>query len=163
MFIYQIDDLVNQGIVNLGDSELTIQGKILVKSISISKQLREMAINICQQEKQAGRICIAVESPNYLTIWKQKIDNQLQRQKKVNSEASKETSRKIQTVDTELISACQKQLAKYIGPIGKFIIDDLVGENADINAEDFVELVSQEIPDLSQRQEFRKYFVNILT
>ncbi|BAQ66006.1 hypothetical protein [Geminocystis sp. NIES-3709] len=161
MFIYEIEDLENQGIVNLGDSELTIQGKILVKSISISKQLREMAINICQQEKLAGRVCIAIENQSYLTIWKQKIDDKLHPQKKVDSVSVKESSAKAKKIQREIISVCEKQLVKYIGPIGKFIVDDLVAENSDILAEDFIELVSQEIPDSSKRKEFRQYFANI--
>ncbi len=161
MFIYEIQDLENQGIVNIGESELSIQGKILVKSISISKQLRQMAINICQQEKQAGRICIAIENQSYLTIWKQKIDDKLHREEKANNVSSQKSVAKVKKIDREIISVCEKQLTKYIGPIGKFIIDDLVAENSNITAEDFIELISQDIPDMSKRKEFQQYFANI--
>lgn len=162
MFIYEIQELESQGIVNIGESELTIQGKILVKSISISKQLRQMAINICQQEKQAGRLCIAIENPNYFTIWKQKIDDKLHPQtKKLDNVSSTESEVKTKKLDKEIISVCEKQLSKYIGPISKFIIDDLITENHNLKAQDFIHLVSKEIPDSSQREEFRKYFANI--
>ncbi|MBL1211186.1 hypothetical protein [Geminocystis sp. GBBB08] len=162
MFVYHIDDLANQGIINIAESELIVKGQILVKGVSISKKLRQMAINICEQEEHAGRVCIAIESPNYLTIWKQKIDEKLHTQKKVETASSIELPTNYETINAELISACQKELSKYIGPIGKFIVDDLVAENPQITSEDFVDLVSEEIPDFSQKKAFRKYFSHIL-
>ncbi|BAQ60991.1 hypothetical protein GM3708_1397 [Geminocystis sp. NIES-3708] len=160
MFVYHVEELRNQGILNLANSELFHQGQKLVKSISISKRLKQMAINICQQEYQAGRVCIVVENESHFTIWKQKIDNQLK--KKITSDSPSESKIEVKPLDAQLISVCEKQLGQYVGPISKFIVDDLVAENPHITSKKLVNLVSEEIPDESHREEFKKYFINIL-
>lgn len=66
------DDLKAQGVLSQSTLELEFQGRLLTQSLSLSKHLRERAINLHQAELEAGNFCLLVEYSDYFTLWLEK-------------------------------------------------------------------------------------------
>ncbi|MEH2374591.1 serine/threonine-protein kinase [Nostoc sp.] len=54
------------------------------------------------------------------------------------------------------IKRCQQQLAYHIGPMANLIIEEILAQNPDISPDQFVELITREIPDFQAAFEFKK-------
>ncbi|MHC5826989.1 MAG: serine/threonine protein kinase, partial [Nostoc sp.] len=54
------------------------------------------------------------------------------------------------------IKRCQQQLAYHIGPMANLIIEEILAQNPDILPDQFVELITREIPDFQAAFEFKK-------
>ncbi|MDJ0702127.1 MAG: hypothetical protein QNJ46_02505 [Leptolyngbyaceae cyanobacterium MO_188.B28] len=78
MLIIDSEELEAQGLLYQGASEFTFQGKVMESSLAFSMRLLETAKNLCQQELDAGNLCILIKKFNYITLWKEK---QLERSK----------------------------------------------------------------------------------
>ena len=44
----------------------------MVSSLAFSMRLLQTAIDLCQQELDAGNFCLLVKKFNYITVWKEK-------------------------------------------------------------------------------------------
>ncbi|MEH2318115.1 serine/threonine-protein kinase [Nostoc sp.] len=54
------------------------------------------------------------------------------------------------------IKRCQQELAYHIGPMANLIIEEILAQNAYISPDEFVELITKEIPDFQAAFEFKK-------
>ncbi|MEH1908759.1 MAG: serine/threonine-protein kinase [Nostoc sp.] len=54
------------------------------------------------------------------------------------------------------IKRCQQELAYHIGPMANLIIEEILAQNPDISPDQFVELITREIPDFQAAFEFKK-------
>lgn len=179
MLIYQSEDLESQGLMNSNTSELILQGKKLFKSISISKRFRQAAIDMCQKELDSGRFCVLVEIPTFFTLWKQKLEfNPIIEKTSVEtfsaetSETTSETTPEttpettLETtpakLTTEFLNLCKQQLNKIVGPIAEYIMDDIMEANPDITPQQLVLLISNEIPNSSQSQQFKETLLSLI-
>ncbi|NJP08446.1 MAG: FHA domain-containing protein [Leptolyngbyaceae cyanobacterium RU_5_1] len=70
--IFKAEDLKAYGIPSQDTSEFVFQGRPLVGIFSLSKRLRQKALNLWQSELDAGRFCILVEYSNHFAIWAEK-------------------------------------------------------------------------------------------
>ena len=75
----QIQDLVvkaehleAQGIFTRDNSEFIFREKLLIEGISLSKHLRQKAVDLCQVELDEGKLCLLVEYPSHFTLWWEK-------------------------------------------------------------------------------------------
>lgn len=66
------DDLKAQGVLSQSTLEIEFQGRRLTQSLSLSKHLRERAIDLHQAELEAGNFCLLVEYSDYFTLWLEK-------------------------------------------------------------------------------------------
>ena len=60
-----------------------------------------------------------------------------------------------ESIDPYFIECCQKLLAKYIGPMAGFLIEELIADNPQIFPRQLVELLAAEIPNSQQAKEFQ--------
>ncbi|MEH2383183.1 MAG: serine/threonine-protein kinase [Nostoc sp.] len=54
------------------------------------------------------------------------------------------------------IKRCQQELAYHIGPMANLIIEEILAQNPYISPDEFVELITKEIPDFQAAFEFKK-------
>jgi hypothetical protein len=69
--MFKAEELEVQGISTQSESELVFQGRQLVAGLSLSKRLRQRAIDLWQSELNTGRFCLLVEYDNHFTIWQE--------------------------------------------------------------------------------------------
>ncbi|MBD2411502.1 hypothetical protein FACHB389_11685 [Nostoc calcicola FACHB-389] len=62
-------------------------------------------------------------------------------------------------LDSAFLQNCQRELARYIGPIARFIIEDTLAKYPRILAQELVELLSTEIPNPQNAKEFKKHLL----
>lgn len=163
MTFIKIEDLKARGVQKINSFELLYQGKIFVKSLSLSKRLQDVAINIEQEEIAAGRSCLIIESDFEWIVWKQ-----LPEQKESNTlseitqaeiakkESPPEFAKTSVLLTGEFITRCQEELTNYIGPIAAYILDDILDANPHLSPWELTELLMAEIPDLKKREQFKK-------
>jgi hypothetical protein len=72
MLLFTVEDLESQGIPYQQKSQFVFQGKLFTKSTSFSKKVRQTAIEIYKNYLNSGVFCLLVESPDYLTICRQR-------------------------------------------------------------------------------------------
>ena len=63
-------------------------------------------------------------------------------------------------VSAKEIELCQRELASYIGPIARLIIEDILSENVVITGKQLIESLAAEIPDSKLAQEFKQNLEN---
>lgn len=73
LLILQADDL-QQYASSAQEGEIIVQGRHLVEGVTLSPHLHVRAMELCQAELNAGRFCVLVEYPAYLTIWQEKVN-----------------------------------------------------------------------------------------
>lgn len=61
-----------------------------------------------------------------------------------------------QAIDSNFVSKCERDLIYLIGPIANFIIEEILQDNPQISATEFVEKLSQNIPDSLIAVEFKQ-------
>jgi len=59
------------------------------------------------------------------------------------------------SLDSEFVERCQRELAVSIGPIASFIIDDVIAQSSPHSPYELVEALAAEIPDLREAREFK--------
>lgn len=59
------------------------------------------------------------------------------------------------SLDSEFVERCQRELAVSIGPIASFIIDDVIAQSSPHSPHELVEALAAEIPDLREAREFK--------
>jgi serine/threonine-protein kinase len=59
------------------------------------------------------------------------------------------------SLDSEFVERCQRELAVSIGPIASFIIDDVIAQSFPHSPHELVEALAAEIPDLREAREFK--------
>lgn len=59
-------------------------------------------------------------------------------------------------LDPVFLERCQGELAHYIGPMARFILEDTLAEHPRISPQQLVDLLSTEIPDSKNAQQFKK-------
>ena len=70
--IFKVEELEEQGIYQQGVLEFRFQGKLLVEGLSLSKSLRQDAVDIGQEKLNAGKFCILIEYSAHFTVWEEK-------------------------------------------------------------------------------------------
>jgi TIR domain len=58
-------------------------------------------------------------------------------------------------IDPLFLARCQKELARYIGPMAQFILEDAIADHPQIQPQQLVELLSAEIPNSSSAKQFK--------
>jgi serine/threonine-protein kinase len=58
--------------------------------------------------------------------------------------------------DQEFIEFCQQELTRCIGPMAKYIVEDILLNSPDLTSQEFIEAVAAEIPNSQQSAEFRQ-------
>jgi len=69
------------------------------------------------------------------------------------SEPTTETST---ALDPTFLERCQRELARYIGPVARFILEDTLAEHPRIVPQELVELLSTEIPNPQNAKQFKE-------
>ncbi len=59
-------------------------------------------------------------------------------------------------LDPAFLDRCQKELARCIGPMASYLLNEVLAKNPGISAQQFVEELAEEIPNPQQAQAFRK-------
>lgn len=62
-------------------------------------------------------------------------------------------------LDPIFLERCQQELARYIGPMAQFIMEDTLAENSGIQPEQLVELLSNEITDPQNAKQFKEHLL----
>ncbi|NJR62073.1 MAG: FHA domain-containing protein [Cyanobacteria bacterium CRU_2_1] len=70
--IVKAEELVANGILSQGISELVFQDKRFIKGLSLSKRFRKKAIDLWQAELDTGKDCLLVEHTEHFTLWVEK-------------------------------------------------------------------------------------------
>ena len=70
MLVLQAEELRSQGKFSPKAKEFVFLGQRLLLSESFPKHWRAKVIKLCQEELDANRFCLVVESPTDLTIWR---------------------------------------------------------------------------------------------
>lgn len=62
-------------------------------------------------------------------------------------------------LDSAFLQNCQRELARYIGPIARFILEDTLAEYPRILPQELVELLSAEIPNPQNAKQFKEHLL----
>ncbi|MCJ8278651.1 MAG: hypothetical protein MJK14_01545 [Rivularia sp. ALOHA_DT_140] len=60
------------------------------------------------------------------------------------------------TIDDTLIKKCQQDLIYLIGPIANFIIEEILQSNPQISVSEFIDRLSQKVPDSGMAEKFKQ-------
>ena len=60
-------------------------------------------------------------------------------------------------LDPIFLERCQRELARYIGPMARFILEDTLAEHPRIVPQQLVELLSNEIPNPQNAKQFKEH------
>lgn len=63
------------------------------------------------------------------------------------------------TLDPIFLEKCQRELARFIGPMARFILDDTLAENPGIVPQQLVELLSTEISNPQNAKQFKEHLL----
>lgn len=152
LWVYKEEMLLGKGLLNAKKNELTMEGKLLVPTVSFARVYRDKAVEVCRQEMEEGILCVVVETRyGFYTVWREKVDTKTERSSPPLP----------QPIDANFMDNCQRELAKYIGPISKFIIEEMIEENPGISKKELIEKLALQIPNESQRLEFKSYFSSL--
>jgi serine/threonine-protein kinase len=58
---------------------------------------------------------------------------------------------------TAFIAQCEQELIHYVGPIGKFLVQNALEQQPHLSPENLVDLLALHIPQTTQAQEFRNH------
>jgi hypothetical protein len=72
MLVFTVEELENRGIPYKQKSQFTYNGKQFTKSTSFSHSVRQTALDLYKSYLNSGVFCMLVESPDYLTICRQR-------------------------------------------------------------------------------------------
>ena len=72
------------------------------------------------------------------------------------TQSAKSSREESQTIDANVISKCQRELAYSIGPIANFIIQQLLQSQPQISLGEFVTKLAEKIPEAKQALEFER-------
>jgi hypothetical protein len=133
-------ELVNMGIQVDQSPIISFQGKRFRRGPSFSLKNREIGISYCQREESRGCNFLLVENKTAVTVWKE--------------EQVAVVDSKLQIKRQHLIDNCRQELTKCIGPMASLIIEELAPEAESVEAEKFIKLIAEQIPDAKLAQEF---------
>jgi hypothetical protein len=142
-------ELVNMGIHADQSPMIFFQGKCFHRGPSFSLKNRAIGISYCQREESRGYNFLLVENKTSVTVWKEEqavvvVDSQLQVKRQ------------------HLLDNCRQELMKCIGPMASLIIDELTPEADSLEAEQFIKLIAEQIPDAKLAQEFTENMTSAL-
>ena len=135
--------------------QIIFRNKVLTRGPDFSKNSKETALEFCKIHCGGDRLCLLVEYPNYLSLWKEYNNNEMQK-----TEPSQQQLSQIK-LDGEFLSHCQQELAKLIGPIA-FQICTHEAENSNLEAQEFIKAISKQIPDKNRAKKFEQYLLALL-
>lgn len=72
MLLFTVEELERRGIPYSQKSQFVFQGRNFTKSTSFSQSIRQKAIDLYKSYLNSGTFCMLVESPDYLTICRQR-------------------------------------------------------------------------------------------
>ncbi|MEH2161804.1 MAG: TIR domain-containing protein [Nostoc sp.] len=87
---------------------------------------------------------------------------ELQQQREVFSNSieiaqkSQSTTETFTAIDPTFLERCQRELARYIGPVARFIMEDTLAEHPRILPQQLIELLSTEIPNPQNAKQFKE-------
>jgi hypothetical protein len=67
-----------------------------------------------------------------------------------------QTTETFTALDPKFLERCQRELARYIGPVARFILEDALAEHPRIVPHQLVELLSTEIPNPQNAKQFKE-------
>ncbi|MEH2242791.1 TIR domain-containing protein [Nostoc sp.] len=130
------------------------------KQVELEKQLEK--VNSFQQSLEVRYEDLAPIEAKLTTLIVEPIQ-QIQQQPEAFSNSIKtipkaqpatETST---SLDPTFLERCQRELARYIGPVARFILEDTLAEHPRILPQQLVELLSTEIPNPQNAKQFKEY------
>jgi len=72
MLLFTVEELEQRGVPYSQKSQFMFQGRLFTKTISFSHRIRETAIDLYKSYLNSGVFCMLVETPEYVTICRQK-------------------------------------------------------------------------------------------
>jgi hypothetical protein len=69
VFVVTAEELRSQGTGYGSATELTFEGKQFKRVLSLRKLFHKVAIDYCERESKAGRLCLLVEEADLYTVW----------------------------------------------------------------------------------------------
>jgi len=72
MLLFTVEELERHGVPYSQKSQFFFQGRQFTKTVSFSQRIRQNAIDLYRSYLNAGVFCLLVETPEYLTICRQK-------------------------------------------------------------------------------------------
>ncbi len=129
------------------------------KQLELKKQREKL--NSFQQSLEVKNEDIAPIAAQLTPLIREPIQ-QLQQQREAFSNsieiASKpqSTTETFTALDPTFLERCQRELARYIGPVARFILEDTLAEHPRILPQQLVELLSIEIPNPQNAKQFKE-------
>jgi predicted regulator of Ras-like GTPase activity (Roadblock/LC7/MglB family) len=138
-------------LINNTQNELNWQG---IESISIRAQEGHLILTRCIAETflliKAGKSLTGLlEGEIYNTVKKLRNSIEKMTQSQVVSSAT------MTALDPIFIEHCQLELARYIGPVAQFIVEDILSRSSQIDSQKLVDILSREIPNSQQANLFK--------
>lgn len=146
-----------QSIPGNKSSQIVFQNKLLTRGPDFARKLWEKAKQYCESCYDPNSLCVLVEHPAYVSVWKE--DNEIAALKQRNTPKTAPDPEKITPVElnTELISRAQAELAQFIGPIASLICDRTLAEgNHNLDGKEFIKALAAQIPDSDEAKVFER-------
>lgn len=144
-----------QNISRSNTYQIIFRNKVLTRGPDFSKNSKEIALEFCKIHYGCDRLCLLVEHPNYLSLWKEYNNNEMEK-----TESSQQQLSQI-SLDGKFFSYCQQELAELIGPIA-FQICTHEAENSNLEVEKFIKAISKQIPDKDRAKKFEQRLLALL-
>ncbi|NEQ96901.1 MAG: hypothetical protein F6K30_09280 [Cyanothece sp. SIO2G6] len=70
MIILASKELDKRGISHQSTTKLVFQGRLFTKGQTFASRLRDMAVEVAQEEQSLGQPCIVIDHETHVTLWK---------------------------------------------------------------------------------------------
>lgn len=138
-------------------SQIVFQNKLLTRGPDFARKLWEKAKKYCENSYDPNSLCVLVEHPAYVSVWKEDSENAVEKAiETVTAEKSSAQTNRIE-LDTESIARARKELAQFIGPIASLVCDRTLAEgNHNMDGREFIKALAKQIPDSDEAKIFER-------
>lgn len=113
------------------------------------KRQKKEAIQRAREFLDNGQFCIIIEDFNSYRLW---------HVAPVESTIFSETVQVKEThLEPEFLAHCQRELARYIGPMAKLVCEEILNNaSSSFTPQDYIQALAREIPNQQQANQFLK-------
>ncbi len=106
-------------------------------------QVFEDARKLLEQET----LCVILQHADHYSLWEWIAPESVI----LLSSSDEESSQ----LSSEFLDECQKELTRYIGPMAKWVCDEVLENSSQLTCESYIEALAAQIPDSTQAHQFR--------
>jgi len=114
---------------------------------SYSQQQEDQVFEDARKLLAQRKLCVILQHADHYSLWELIPEETAV----VLSQADEQRSQ----LSSEFLNDCQRELTRYIGPMAKWVCDEVLENLSEVTCENYIEALAAEIPDATQANQFR--------